>query len=329
MNILIVGLGSMGKRRLRLLQREHPNYLICGVEFSEDRRNEVEAEYNIQCFASTELALSSVTFNIGFVCTPPATHHEVIKTLLEHQINVFTEINLLNKGYGELLEIAKENDVKIFMSSTLLYRKEIQAITELVKKQNQPLQYTYHVGQYLPDWHPWESYKNFFVGNNDTNGCREIFAIQLPWILQCFGKSVSVPYVSRQKISELEITYPDSYLVALEHESGNRGLLVVDVVSRKAMTSLEIVGENIHVIWDGKPNGLKRYNFESKDFESISLYDSYEQNANYAANIIEDAYLEEITCFINWLNGKQTPHYYLVDDAHTLEIIDKIEGKNV
>ena len=328
MNVLIVGLGSMGKRRLRLLQKEYPDYQICGVEFSEERRKAVDAEYSIRCFASTEEALSSATFNLGFVCTPPATHHEVIKTLLEHQINVFTEINLLNKGYDELLEIAKEKRVKIFMSSTLLYRKEVQTITELVKQQKQPLQYTYHVGQYLPDWHPWESYKNFFVGNNETNGCREIFAIQLPWIFQCFGKSVSVPYVSRQKISDLEITYPDSYLVALEHESGNRGIFVVDVVSRKATTSLEIVGENIHIIWDGKPEGLKVYNFESKDFESISLYDSYEQNTNYAANIIEDAYLAEITCFINWIEGKQTPHYYLEDDAHTLEIIDKIEGKN-
>ena len=35
------------------------------------------------------------------------------------------------------------------------------------------------LGQYLPDWHPWESYKSFFVSNKKTNGCRELFAIEL------------------------------------------------------------------------------------------------------------------------------------------------------
>ena len=51
------------------------------------------------------------------------------------------------------------------MSSTLQYRKEIQFIKEEVKKVSGKVNYIYHVGQYLPDWHPWENYKDFFVGD--------------------------------------------------------------------------------------------------------------------------------------------------------------------
>ena len=327
MKILIVGLGSMGKRRLRLIQKKYPEFSISGVEFSEERREDVSKTCHIKCYDSISNALTASEFDAAFVCTPPATHHEVTKELLENKIHVFTELNLINNGYDELLDIAGKNNVQIFMSSTLLYRKEIQKITELVSAQKQPLQYIYHVGQYLPDWHPWESYKNFFVGKNETNGCREIFAIQLPWILNCFGKSVSIGYTSKKKISNLDIDYQDSYIVALEHNSGNRGVMIVDVVSRKATTSLEIIGENLHLFWDGTPNGLNRYDFDAKSLESIKLYDSFEHNQNYAPNIIEDAYLSEIDCFFNMLSGKDAPVYSLNDDKKTLELIDKIEGR--
>lgn len=327
MNVLIVGLGSMGKRRLRLIQNNYSEYSLSGVEFSAERREDVSKNSQIKCYDSISNALSTSEFDAAFVCTPPATHHGVIKELLENKINVFTELNLINNGYDELLDIAYKNNVRIFMSSTLLYRKEIQKITEFVSSQKQPLQYIYHVGQYLPDWHPWESYKNFFVGNNETNGCREIFAIQLPWILNCFGKSVSIGYTSRKKISNLDLDYPDSFIVTLDHESGNIGVMVVDVVSRKATTSLEIIGENLHLFWDGTPTGLKRYDFDAKSLESITLYDSFEHNQNYASNIIEDAYLAEIDCFFNVLSGKGEPLYSLNDDKKTLELIDKIEGR--
>lgn len=317
----------MGKRRLRLIQKNYPEHSVSGVEFSAERREEVSKNSQIKCYESISNALSASEFDAAFVCTPPATHHGVIKELLKSKINVFTELNLINNGYDELLDIADKNNVRIFMSSTLLYRKEIQKITELVFSQKQPLQYIYHVGQYLPDWHPWESYKNFFVGNNETNGCREIFAIQLPWILNCFGKSVSIGYTSKKKISNLDIDYQDSYIVALEHELGNRGVMIVDVVSRKATTSLEIVGENLHLFWDGTSTGLKRYDFDAKSLESIKLYDSFEHNQNYASNIIEDAYLAEIDCFFNMLSGNGEPLYSLNDDIKTLELIDKIEWR--
>ena len=115
--------------------------------------------------------------------------------------------------------------------------------------------------------------------------------------------------------------------MALEHELGNRGIMIVDVVSRKATTSLEIVGENLHLFWDGTPTGLKRYDFDAKSLESIKLYDSFEHNQNYASNIIEDAYLAEIDCFFNMLSSNGEPLYSLNDDIKTLELIDKIEWR--
>ena len=46
-------------------------------------------------------------------------------------------------------------------------------IKELLKAGavGRPLTFTYQSGQYLPDWHPWESYKEFYVSKRETGAC--------------------------------------------------------------------------------------------------------------------------------------------------------------
>ena len=115
---------------------------------------------------------------------------------------------------------AKKRGRILFLSSTFLYRKDIQYIKDRVagKRTN----YIVHTGQYLPDWHPWESYQSFFVNDPRTNACREIMAIDLPWIIQMFGP-VKDLCVKKGKDSILNIDYNDNYIISFEHENGSRG----------------------------------------------------------------------------------------------------------
>ena len=97
---------------------------------------------------------------------------------------------------------AAAKKLPLFLSSTMLYRRETQYIKQQVAEFGKPVHYIYHIGQYLPDWHPWENYKNFFVGNARTGGVREIFGIDLPWLLDAFGDVESVT-VQKDTISDL------------------------------------------------------------------------------------------------------------------------------
>ena len=45
--------------------------------------------------------------NSVFVCTSPITHEFIIKEALNLDCNIFTEINLLNEYYDEIIEVAK------------------------------------------------------------------------------------------------------------------------------------------------------------------------------------------------------------------------------
>ena len=109
------------------------------------------------------------------VCTAPLSHAAVIGELLDNDLPVFTELNLVGDGYAENMAKAAAKNLPLFLSSTMLYRRETQYIKQQVQAFGKPVHYIYHIGQYLPDWHPWENYKNFFVGNARTGGVREIF----------------------------------------------------------------------------------------------------------------------------------------------------------
>ncbi len=325
MNVIVVGLGSMGRRRIRLIKQYNENYKIIGIDLNEDRRKQTEEEFGLETSADLTAVLTMQNIDCAFISTAPLSHSKIINTCLTHNVNVFTELNLVKDGYDENINLAKENNLRLFLSSTFLYRAEIKEINTLVNKQEKNLNYTYHVGQYLPDWHPWENFKNFFVGDKRTNGCREIFAIELPWLTQTFGE-VSNLKVVKNKISSLDLDYNDSYLVIIEHRTGHKGILSVDVVSRKGVRNLEIVGEDLYLTWDGSANGLKVLNLGNNTLEYIELYDEVVQLSEYNKFVIENAYFEEVKTFFENLEYSKNVIYDFEKDKKILDLIDEIEA---
>lgn len=322
MKALIVGLGSMGKRRARLLRELGVS--VIGVDSNTKRLTEAN---DLLCasFDSLDNAITSDSdIDIAFVCTSPLSHYDIAKKLLISGMHVFTELNLVNQGYEELSKIAKENNLVIFPSSTWLYRKEMQYITDKTLNLPQKYAYTYHIGQYLPDWHPWESYKDYFIGDKRTNGCREIMALELPWLCRAFGPIVSIHSISR-RLTKLNIDYPDTYIVQIEHANGSIGSLTVDITSPLPIRDLEVFGEHVHLFWSGTPDTLFEFNLQTKQKAPVHLYDSITHKNGYASFIIENAYTDEIRAFLNVVQGKESAVYSLSDDAKILKWIDKIE----
>ena len=327
MKILIVGLGSMGKRRARLIQGIDPAAQLFGVDSAAERRAQA-AEQGITAYESIPAALAAGEYDAALVCTAPITHAGIIRELLQGGLPVFTELNLVSDGYAENMALAKEKGLPLFLSSTMLYRGETQYIKKRVqgfKAHGGKVNYIYHIGQYLPDWHPWENYKNFFVGDKRTGGVREIFGIDLPWLVDCFG-SVTAVHTEKDKISNLEIDYPDSYFVTLRHADGTKGVLAVDVVSPKAVRNFECFGEGIHLFWEGNPKALYHFDHASGEKRPVDTYKSFEHDSRYSDNIVENAYVDELTNFFAVLKGKEQPRWSFEKDQQVIDLIERIEA---
>lgn len=320
MNIAVIGLGSMGKRRIRLIRAMYPDYIIIGVDGREDRRQEASIQFNINSYEGLDKINTPI--DCVFVCTSPMSHNNIIHDALNKGYHVFTELNLVSDGYDENVKLAKEKGVTLFLSSTFLYREEIKYIKEKITGENR-WNYIYHIGQYLPDWHPWESYYDFFLGDKRTNGCREIMAIELPWLTETFGDIADFK-VGGDKMTALNIDYKDNFMIQLIHENGNKGCLIVDVVSPVAVRKLEIYSEGKYLSWNGTPDTLAEFNSERKMLEVVMLSEQAEHMEGYSSFVVENAYKNEIKAFFDVaLNGKQQL-YGFEQDKKILELIDKI-----
>lgn len=325
MNVVVIGLGSMGKRRISLLGNRNDIQHIYGLDTREDRRKKAEEIFHIQTYQSLEDMINiQKDVSCAFICTSPLTHKSIIELCLKNGLHVFTEINLLSDGYQENMELAKKNNKVLFLSSTFLYRKEIQRIQNEVRLQENKVNYVYHVGQYLPEWHPWEDYRQFFVGDRRTNGCREIMAIEFPWLVEVFGE-IQNALVMHDKMSHLKIDYSDNYMILLEHDGGNKGVVVIDIVCPKAVRNLEVYSEDLYLVWGGTPGSLRKYDNETKKFKDICLYNYVKHKEEYQETVIENAYADEIDDFISAIFSNHVQKYGFEKDYDVLEWIDRIE----
>lgn len=323
MNILVVGLGSMGRRRVRLLKKINENFCIIGIDSQNDRRKQTEVEYGIKTYNDLQEAINNERPECVIISTSPLSHADIIETCLNNKLHVFTELNLVTNKYDTNIELAKKNNRVLFLSSTFLYKKEVKYLA--YKLQGGNFNYTYHVGQYLPDWHPWETINNYFVGKKETNGCRELFAIELPWLIKVFGNIKSYTKLS-SKNTKLNIDYNDNYMLLIEHENGNKGTFVIDVVARKPIRNFEVYNENTYITWDGSPTGLKEFDINIKENKVINLYNEIDKQSGYADFVVENAYRNELETFLGLVKNGGIAEYGFVEDKKVLKLIDEIEG---
>src|SRR5947208_5509475 len=156
MKILVTGLGSMGRRRVRNLLYVG-GHEVAGVEPSDARRGEVESELGITAWPDFEDGLAWSPDAI-VISTPPDKHSEFAVAAARAGIHFFTEASVVRDGMDELIEAVAPAEIVAAPSCTMRFHPAVRLLKERLESGTigRPLAFTHHVGQYLPDWHPWE-----------------------------------------------------------------------------------------------------------------------------------------------------------------------------
>jgi predicted dehydrogenase len=89
LKFLIIGLGSMGKRRIRNLHFNNQRWII-GYDIRPDRRREAKERYGIKIIDDLK-KLSEKDFDAIIISTPPGNHGDYIRLALENQKHFFVE----------------------------------------------------------------------------------------------------------------------------------------------------------------------------------------------------------------------------------------------
>lgn len=77
LNIVIIGLGAMGKRRARIVRRLYPGFHVAGIDMQEERRKAFAEEFSVLVFASLAEVLAKMPLDAAIISTLPLSHGDI------------------------------------------------------------------------------------------------------------------------------------------------------------------------------------------------------------------------------------------------------------
>lgn len=313
---LVVGLGSMGRRRVRDLVAARRG-AVGGVDAREDRREQAAAAYGIQTFASFDEALKRRP-SIVVISTPPDRHLDLARLATESGAHVFIELNIVDEDLAALDALSRQKGVVVAPSATMRFHDSITRLRATVASGalGRPCSYTHSYSHWLPLWHPWEDYRTFFASKRATGACREIAPLELNWLAEIFGPVTSVCGFAR-KLSKLDSDIDDCYHGLFEHASGVVGHLEIDVIGKLRRRAFRLVAEEGIVEWT-MGEAVRIYHASER------RWDEYPESTD----AYETMYKTELSAFLEATEGKRDWPHPLGRDSELVSLVRAWEASD-
>ena len=163
----------------------------------------------------------------------------------------------------------------------------------------------------MPDWHPWEDYKQSYSARADLGGGVTLTLSRpfdyLPWLI---GPVASLSaMLGQNRVLDIEVDEQSQTL--LQFASGALGTVQLDYLQKPAAHWVEIQCERGNLVCDFHTNYFKQYvNAEDKLHE-------FPPEPDFDRNQL---FLAQTRHFIEVVSGQAEPNCTLEDGIHALEI---------
>jgi predicted dehydrogenase len=326
MRFLVIGLGSMGKRRVRNLQALSVGD-IAGFDIREDRRADAAEKYGIAVYPDFEAAIETFHPEALVISTSPAHHMTYAWMGFERRLSCFIEASVVDaERILELHKCTEGTPVLMAPSCTMRYFPGPKKVKELIHGGaiGRPLNINYQTGQYLPDWHPWERIEDFYVSARETGGAREIVPFELTWLNDIFGKPEPLACV-KAKLTDMNADIDDLYHCLLRFPRGVLASITVEVISRPHATrELRVFGTEGEIVFSADENCVRYANSGNPEWVRFNL-----GGGTVEAGYInpEEPYIAEMRDF-NAAVAQRDKSLFpnnLLDDYHVLRALYQLE----
>lgn len=261
MKYLIVGIGSMGKRRIR-------NLISLGVSPNDIYVDDINvAKCNLAIKTFGVLSVKKVTSESEltlFICTPPLAHFEALQSAMRFEIgSVFVEAGLNPEIEFNIYEACNSKNIYMYFSTTMNYFPFARALKRMIEDEiiGETVHVQYSSGQNLHDWHPEEKISDYYVTELRSAATREIVCFELTWLSTIFGMPTSPVHAIASETNQVYKGVADSYSLLLMTKKSIPLTLHIDIIAPQALRSIQIQGTKGQISWSSK-EGL-RLNFES------------------------------------------------------------------
>lgn len=251
MKILIVGLGSIGKRHLNnIFSLGYRNIVLVS------RSKNIPIEYSaLQVFTTIQAAIEVEKFDAAVICTPTAQHIEALTLLLESGIkNIYVEKPVSN-SFNHILKVQSlitNSSSRVQVGFDMHYDLGLQKVKSLIHQKviGQIVSVNAQVGQYLPDWRPQEDYSKGMSAKKETGGGVMLDLVhEFDYLYWLMGEAETIASFNKNS-DALKIETEDIAEVLIKFKNGILGTIHLDYLQQKLVRNCLITGSHGSIKWD-------------------------------------------------------------------------------
>ncbi len=316
MKFLCIGAGSIGKRHLR-------NLLSIGVKADElaasdpraDRRAEVAAMGISAVFETYEKALAAGDYDAAIMCSPTNLHIPQAIDLAKRGIHILMEKPLGHNldGIEDLKAAVAETGVVVLMAYIFRFSPLTAKVREILEAGTigKVLFVRGEFSEYLPDWHPYEDYRSFYMAEKSQGGGSILDQSHIMDLVHHLFGGFETIYALNGNLSSLEVRSDDYSELTVRMKNGIVASIHTDMFGRDHKKELEIKGETGNIYWNSTDNLVTLYDPETKAKQVFRKFPP-DFNLNY---------IEEIRHFVACCEGREKPLATLQEGIETMELI--------
>lgn len=300
--MVIIGLGSIGRKHVKALREQHPGFEIFALRSSRDGVHE-DNVMNIYNFSEIP---SDTDFFI--VANPTILHKATILKLLDFGRPLFIEkpvLHEIDNDTSKLAEIIKTKQIFTYTGCPLRYHPCIQYLKKYIGEKHPRInEVTVYCGSHLPDWRPGRDFRQVYSARPELGGGVHldlIHEIDYTYFLLGRPNEVRSGFLSKSKLAIEAYDYAN-YLLVYEHFPVS---ITLNYFRPAPKRSIEIVFEK--VVW-------------YVDLISSTIIDS-DENLLFSEPVDQHGLLKkQMTSFLEALRSEKPSPYSFDESIEVLKI---------
>jgi len=329
LKVLFAGLGSIGQRHLRNLRllfgqdividayRTRNLQRVITEDLKIDTNSTVEEKYNLnQIFYDLNEALKN-QYDAVFVCNPTSLHIPLSIKIARRGFNIFIEKPLSNNlnQISELRDLVKNNNLKVMIGYQMRFHPGLKKLKEIIDSGilGRLIVVSVECGEYLPDWHLYEDYRETYAARDDLGGGSVLSQIhEIDYLYWIFGLPKKIFSIGG-KDSNLDINVDDnaSSLMEFKYEGESFPVFLhTDFLQKPPVRKCKITGETGRAELDLIKNCMELIHTYGNEKKSC-VYDEFHRN---------DMFADELKHFFYCIENDKKPLTDLEEGINSLKI---------
>lgn len=316
--LLVVGLGSIGKRHARLVREMVPDVQIVALRHkTSGDKNESGVD---ACVTSIADALQ-LHPQAAVIANPASFHLDAALPLARAGVHLLVEkpISSTTQRVAELIEVCRAQNVTLMTGYNMRFLPSLQKFREFLKAKRvgRVLSVRAEVGQFLPLWRPGSDYrKNVSAHAALGGGALLELSHEIDYLRWLFGEVEWVSAIQRKQ-SNLEIDVEDTahLVLGFARETGAAPLIAtlnMDFIRHDTTRCCTVIGEAGSLRWNALTGIVEIFEPGGNAWQSLFMHPHQR----------DDSYLAEWRHFLDCMAGGGSPLISGHDGLAVLQIIE-------